>query len=429
MQAPTDLFPQTDRVFTVGELTRQIRGALETKFRAVWVQGEISNYKLHPSGHQYFTLKDQRAQISCVIWRDTIAMPRQPVVDGAQVQVYGTVTVFEARGQYQLNVQILQPRGVGLLLAKFDALKRKLEADGLFAPERKKPLPKFPRRIGIVTSPTGAAIRDMLNVLRRRAPWLQILINPVRVQGTGAAQEIAVAIRELALPNQAFAPLDIIVLTRGGGSIEDLWEFNEEIVARAIFNSAVPVVSAVGHEIDFTICDFVADLRAPTPSAAAELIAPDIVDLQRRLDGCRRALSRQLLSRVRDTQQRLDHAHETLQRCLAHKIDRYKRGLLHVMRALQARSPARELMIRHNRFADLQRRLVASPARLLENARHRFERIEGMLRVLGPDATLRRGYSITMSERGKIIRTIAAVRPKMKIRTQISDGEFGSEIQ
>ena len=252
----------------------------------MWVQGEISNYKLHPSGHQYFTLKDQRAQISCVIWRDTMAPLRQPLADGAQVQVYGTVTVFEAQGKYQLRVEILQPRGVGLLQAKFEALKRKLEAEGLFAPERKRPLPKFSRRIGIVTSPSGAAIRDMLNVLRRRAPWLQILINPVRVQGTGAAQEIAVAIRELATPNEVFPPVDLIVVTRGGGSIEDLWEFNEEIVARAIFHSAVPIVSAVGHEIDFTICDFVADLRAPTPSAAAELIVPDIIDLQHRIDGC-----------------------------------------------------------------------------------------------------------------------------------------------
>jgi len=429
MTRTADLFQQTSKVLTVTELTRSIRAALETKFRAVWVQGEISNYKLHPSGHQYFTLKDQRAQIGCVIWRDTIAPPRQPLVDGNQVQVYGTVTVFEARGQYQLNVQILQPRGVGLLQAKFEALKRKLEAEGLFAPERKRPLPNFPRRIGIVTSPSGAAIRDMLNVLRRRAPWLQILINPVRVQGTGAAQEIAVAIRELSVPNEAFAPLDLIVVTRGGGSIEDLWEFNEEIVAHAIFHSAVPIVSAVGHEIDFTISDFVADLRAPTPSAAAELIVPDIIDLQRRIDGCTRALSRQLLNRVRDAQQRLDHARETLQRCLAHKLDSYKRNLAHVTRALQARSPARELMMRRNRFADLHRRLVASPVRLLENARHRFERIEGIVRVLGPHATLRRGYSITMNERGKIVRTIAAVRPKMKIRTRVSDGEFSSEIQ
>jgi exodeoxyribonuclease VII large subunit len=428
MQLTNDLFPQTAKVFTVAELTRQIRGTLETKFGAVWVEGEISNYKLHPSGHQYFTLKDQRAQISCVVWRDTMLPPRQPLVDGTQVQVYGTVTVFEARGQYQLNVQILQPRGVGVLQAKFEALKRRLEAEGLFAPERKQPLPKFPRRIGIVTSPSGAAIRDRLNVLRRRAPWLQILISPVRVQGTGAAQEIAVAIRELAAPNDAFAPLDLIVVTRGGGSIEDLWEFNEEIVARAIFNSTVPIVSAVGHEIDFTICDFVADLRAPTPSAAAELIVPDVIDLHRRIDGCARGLARQLLNRVRDAQQRLDHAREILQRCLAHKIDRYRRGLLHITAALQARSPGRELMMRRSRFVDLHRRLVVSPGRLLENAKHRFQHIEGILRVLGPDATLRRGYSITMNEHGKIIRTIAAVRSKMKICTRVSDGEFGSEV-
>jgi exodeoxyribonuclease VII large subunit len=353
---------------------------------------------------------------------------RQPLADGGQVQVYGTVTVFEARGQYQLNVQIIQQRGVGVLQAKFEALKGKLEAEGLFAPERKRQLPKFPRRIGIVTSPSGAAIRDILNVLCRRAPWLQILINPVRVQGTGAAQEIAVAIRELALPNEAFGCVDLIMITRGGGSIEDLWEFNEEIVARAIIHSSVPILSAVGHEIDFTICDFVADLRAPTPSAAAELIVPDVVDLQRQLNNCARSLGRQLVNRVRDAQQRVDHARETLQRCLAHKIEGYKRSLNHALRVLQARSPVRELMMRRNHFADLHRRLVACPARLIESARHRFSRIEGILRVLGPDATLRRGYSITMNDRGQIIRTTAAVRPKMKIRTRVSDGEFGSEI-
>src|SRR5207249_1460449 len=261
MQLTADFFQTSTKVFSVSELTRNIRNTLEAKFSAVWVQGEISNYKLHPSGHQYFTLKDQRAQISCVIWRDTIVPPRQALVDGTRVQV---------------------------------------------------------------------------------------LINPVRVQGTGAAQEIAVAIRELALPNEAFAPFDLIVVTRGGGSIEDLWEFNEEIVARAIFHSAVPIVSAVGHEIDFTICDFVADLRAPTPSAAAELIVPDIIDLQRRIDSCARSLAGQLLNRVRDAQQRLDHAREILQRCLAHKIDSYRRGLLHITAALQVRSPVRELMVRRN---------------------------------------------------------------------------------
>jgi exodeoxyribonuclease VII large subunit len=268
----------------------------------------------------------------------------------------------------------------------------------------------------------------MLNVLCRRAPWLQILINPVRVQGPGAAQEVAVAIREFGTPNEAFAPVDLIVTTRGGGSIEDLWEFNEEIVARAIAHSRLPIVSAVGHEIDFTICDFVADLRAPTPSAAAELIVPDVIDLKRQIDRCLRTLGGQLLDRVREAQQRLDHASETLQRCLAHKIEVYKRGLDHALRVLQVRSPVRELMMRRNYLADLRRRLAACPAHLIENARHRFSRIEGILRVLGPNATLRRGYSITMNDHGEIIRTATMVTPKMRIRTRVNDGEFGSEV-
>ena len=432
MTRTADFFQQTSKVLTISELTRSIRGTLETKFRAVWVQGEVSNYKAHPNGHQYFTLKDARAQISCVIWRDAMAPLRseggRPVLaDGARIQVFGTVTVFEARGQYQISVQIVQPFGRGVLQAKFEAVKAKLEAEGLFDPARKRPLPKFPRRIGIVTSPSGAAVRDILNILQRRAPWLSILINPVRVQGSGAAQEIAVAIRELATPNENFAPVDLIVVTRGGGSMEDLWEFNEEIVARAIVAAEVPIVSAVGHEIDFTISDFVADLRAPTPSAAAELIVRDVVDLVRDLEGCTRRLGRELLNRLRDAQQRLDHARETLRRCLGHKIDNYRRSLEHAVAVLQARSPVRELMLRRNRFGELQRRFRELPKHNLELARHRFERIEGILRVLGPDATLRRGYSITTDEGGKLIRTVTNVRPKMKIKTRLSDGEFESE--
>src|SRR5437660_625582 len=227
MELTADFFQTSTKVLTVSELTRSIRGTLETKFGAVWVQGEVSNYKAHPNGHQYFTLKDARAQIACVIWRDTMAPLRQPLVDGARIQVFGTVSVFEARGQYQISVQMVQPRGLGVLQAKFEALKRKLEAEGLFDPARKRTLPKFPRRIGIVTSPSGAAIRDILNILRRRAPWLSILINPVRVQGSGAAQEIAVAIRELATPNENFAPGHLIGVTRRAGGMEDFWEFHE----------------------------------------------------------------------------------------------------------------------------------------------------------------------------------------------------------
>src|SRR5438132_6832349 len=337
MELTADFFQASTKVLTVSELTRSIRGILETKFGAVWVQGEISNYKLHPSGHQYFTLKDARAQIACVIFRNTMAPLRTPPGDGAQVQVYGQISVFEARGQYQLSVQILQTRGAGLLQAKFEALKRKLEAEGLFDPARKRALPRFPKRIGIGTSPSGAAIRDMLNVLRRRAPNVEVLISPVRVQGSGAAAEIATALNELAAPSPLWESIDVIVLARGGGSIEDLWEFNEEIVARAIFHSAIPVVSAVGHEIDFTIADFVADLRAPTPSAAAELIVADSAELGRRVNelaNClqkylrnflqqsqtrlrflsERTLARELMQRLRDAQQQLDLTAELLRR-------------------------------------------------------------------------------------------------------------------
>ncbi len=419
MQLTSDFFQQTSKILTVAELTRAIRGTLETKFGAVWVQGEVSNYKLHPSGHQYFTLKDQRAQIACVIFRNTMAPLRQPLADGAQVQVYGNVSVFEARGQYQLSVQILQPRGLGLLQAKFEALKRKLEAEGLFGVERKRPLPKFPRRIGIVTSPSGAAIRDMLNVLQRRAPWLEILINPVRVQGAGAASEIAVAIRELATLNVLWPSVDLIIVARGGGSMEDLWAFNEEIVARVIADVDVPIVSAIGHEIDFTICDFVADLRAPTPSAAAELIVPDIIDLRRRIDE---------LAGMHDAQQQIDLSREALHRHVAHQIDYFRKGLLHIAGALQSRSPVRELSLRRNRFADLQRRFVGLPSQVMERARDRFRHVEGILRVLGPDATLRRGYSITTNERGKLIRTVTSVEPRMRIHTRLSDGEFESTV-
>lgn len=451
MELTPDFFQTSSRVLTVAELTRAIRGTLETKFGAVWVQGEISNYKLHPSGHRYFTLKDQRAALSCVIFRNTLPPGGVPIADGAQVQVYGNVSVFEARGQYQLSVQILQARGAGLLQARFEALKRKLEAEGLFDPARKRALPKFPKRIGIVTSPSGAAIRDILNVLGRRAPNVEVLISPVRVQGVGAAAEIATALGELAAPNAAWDPIDVIVLARGGGSIEDLWEFNEEIVARAIVHSPVPVVSAVGHEIDFTIADFAADLRAPTPSAAAELIVPDAADLRRRvieLENClrkylrnfltqsltrlrflsERTLARELKQRLRDAQQQLDLTAESLRRRSKQFVADARTALSASTQSLKLHDPKRELSLRRNRLGDLQRRFAAQPQRLLQDARQQFHRLEEILRVLGPEATLRRGYSITKDEAGNVIQTVAAVRPKTKIRTRVSDGEFESEV-
>ena len=451
MELTTDFFQQTSKVLTVGELTRQIRGALETRFGAVWVQGEISNYRPQPSGHRYFTLKDGRAAISCVVFRNSLPPSAPPIADGMQVQLYGNVTVFEARGQYQLNVQILQTRGAGLLQAKFDALKRTLEAEGLFDPARKRPLPKYPKRIGIVTSPSGAAIRDILNVLGRRAPNVEVLINPVRVQGVGAAAEIATAIRELATPNRSWEPLDLIVITRGGGSIEDLWEFNEQIVARAIFHSEIPIVSAVGHEIDFTIADFVADLRAPTPSAAAELIVPDSADLLRRVNELRnclgkcltnflqqsltrlrflseRTLGRELIQRMRDAQQRLDLSSEALRRRVKQFVADSRATFAGRARSLNARDPKREVALCRTKAVELERRIMAQPSRLLDTARRRFEHVEGILRVLGPDATLRRGYSITTDVDGNVIRTVNAVRAKSQVRTRIADGEFDSQV-
>ena len=451
MPSTADLFQSSSKVFTVAELTRQIRGALETRFGAVWVQGEISNYRLQPSGHRYFTLKDQRAAISCVVFRNTLPPTAPPIADGGQVQVYGSISVFEARGQYQLNVQILQTRGAGLLQAKFEALKRKLEADGLFDAARKRALPKFPKRIGIITSPSGAAIRDILNVLSRRAPNVEVLINPVRVQGMGAAAEIATAIKDFGRPSATWEPVDLIVLARGGGSIEDLWEFNEEIVARAIFHSDIPIVSAVGHEIDFTIADFVADLRAPTPSAAAELIVPDSADLSRRvkeLENClhkylrnflqqgltrlrflsERTLARELMQRMRNAQQQVDLAADSLRRRAKQVIADSRAGLASRAQSLKAHDPRRELALCRNRTADLERRIAAQPPRLLESARQRFQRVEEILRVLGPEATLSRGYSITTDATGKVIQTVTAAKPKSKIKTRVADGEFESEV-
>ena len=452
MELTPDFFQTTSKVLTVAELTRAIRGTLETKFGAVWVRGEISNYKLHPSGHRYFTLKDQRAAISCVIFRNTLPPDAPAMGDGAQVQVYGNVSVFEARGQYQLSVQILQTRGAGLLQAKFEALKRKLDGEGLFDPARKRALPKFPKRIGLVTSPSGAAIRDILNVLGRRAPNVEILISPVRVQGIGAAAEIATAINELSAANSAWGNIDLIVIARGGGSIEDLWKFNEEIVARAIFHAQIPVVSAVGHEIDFTIADFVADLRAPTPSAAAELIVPDSTELMRRvseLENClqkylrnflqqsltrlrflsERTLARELMQRMRDAQQQLDLTAESLRRRLKQFVFDARATFATRTQSLKSHDPKREVALCRNSVTELHRRLAAQPPQLLQNAQQRFTRAEGMVRVLGPDATLRRGYSITLDADGNVIQTVSAVRPKSKIRTRVADGEFESEVR
>src|SRR2546421_9784710 len=451
MTMANDFFGKSTKVLTVGELTRNIRSLLEARVGSVWVQGEISNYKLHPSGHHYFPLKDNRAAISCVIFRSAMVSLRQPLADGAQVQVYGSVTVFEARGQYQLSVEIVQPRGLGLLQARFEALKRKLEAEGLFDPARKKTLPKFPKRIGIVTSPSGAAIRDILNILRRRARGIEILINPVRVQGIGAAAEIASAINELSNPSAIWPPIDLIVIARGGGSIEDLWEFNEEIVARAIAATLVPIVSAIGHEIDFTIADFVADLRAATPSAAAELIVPAAAELDRRineltvcLQRCwqnfivreqtrlrlfsERTVGRELLTRIQEGKQALDWRRESLQRNATGFVVNCRSRLTENAVALRRHDPSREIVLRRSRFAEFSRRLATCPQQLVNTMRRRFEHAEKILAVVGPDATLRRGYSLTLNATGNLVRSVTQVKRGDRIHTRVTDGAIKSNV-
>ncbi|MDD2903707.1 MAG: exodeoxyribonuclease VII large subunit, partial [Syntrophales bacterium] len=291
-------FPQ---IYTVSSLTREIRQRLETGFPLVWVSGEISNLRQPSSGHYYFTLKDEGAQLRCVLFKGNHLRLRFKPQEGSQVLCRGRLTVYEPRGEYQLVLDYLEPLGWGALAQAFEALKARLQAEGLFAPEYKKPLPYLPRRLALVTSPTGAVVRDFLRLLGQRFPNVEVLIYPVKVQGAAAAGEIAAALDDLA----QYPGLEVIVLARGGGSLEDLWPFNEEMVARAIHRCPLPVVSAVGHEVDFTIADFVADVRASTPSAAVELVVPDKVELLRRLGHLEAALSLGWKRRVSAARQHL----------------------------------------------------------------------------------------------------------------------------
>ncbi len=430
-----ELFPleQTRKVLSVSELTTQIRSLLEKQIGQIWVGGEVTNLRAQSSGHIYFTLKDATAQLNCVLFSREKVPHRDLLADGQKVLLQGDVTVYEARGQYQLIVRAVELQGVGALQIAFEKLKLKLAAEGLFAPERKRPLPEFPQRIGLVTSPTGAAIRDVLHVIQRRDPALEIILAPCRVQGDGAAKEIAEAIRflnEFGIRNSEFG-IDLILITRGGGSMEDLWAFNEEAVARAIFESAIPVVSAVGHEIDFTIADFVADMRVATPSAAAEVITEgvfasrefvnDAPELLRR--AVRRGLDRGIES-FGSLAGRLSRLHprrrlnDSLQR-----LDDLQSGLL---RGLKTTSRSRGLM-----FQNLAGRFLrAKPSLALKVRRESLRQLERRLNSLGPEQVLARGYSITTdAASGMILRSAAKVKAGQKVKTRLTDGEFSSRVE
>ncbi len=432
-----ELFPAeaTRKIFSVGELTGQIRALLEKQIGSIWVGGEVTNFRAQSSGHIYFTLKDAAAQLNCVLFSREKIPHRGLLADGQKVLLQGDVTVYEARGQYQLIVRAVELQGVGALQIQFEKLKQKLAAEGLFAPERKRPLPKYPQRIGLVTSPTGAAIRDVLHVVQRRNPSLEIILAPCRVQGDGAAAEIAEAIRMLNEFNLSLATrhssLDLILLTRGGGSLEDLWAFNEEIVARAIFESAIPIVSAVGHEIDFTIADFVADMRAATPSAAAEIITEGVF-ASREFVGDAPDLLRRMLRRGVDSaaenfdslagrlarlhpRRRLD---ESLQR-----LDDLQNGLL---RNLKSAARSRNLV-----FENLAGRFLrAKPSHNLKLRREALRQMERRLNALGPEQVLARGYSITMdAASGKVLRDAARIKSGQLLKTRLKKGEVFSEVQ
>jgi exodeoxyribonuclease VII large subunit len=448
----------TRRVLTVSELTLQVKRLLEGQFGSLWVSGEVSNLRVQSSGHAYFTLKDAGAQLACVLFRGAARAQRDLLEDGRKVLLQGEVTVYEPRGQYQMVVKAVELQGIGALQLAFERLKQRLQAEGLFASERKRPLPPLPERIGIVTSPTGAALRDVLHVVARRQPSLRLVLAPCRVQGDGAAGEIAAAIRFLnefstataTVTGDATNRLDLILVTRGGGSLEDLWAFNEEPVARAIFESALPVVSAIGHEIDFTISDFVADLRAATPSAAAEILTQGAVaarevvadardrlptlaragreacrrDFQGLLDRVARAHPRR---RVNEAWQRLDDHLGTLARTGRFGL-REAQTRWDVARASWLRLHPAQRLARHvDEVARARSRVLELGGRALMEQRQQLAALQGRLRLLSPEQTLARGYSITRdASTGKVLRQPETVAPGTVLNTRLQGGDLRS---
>jgi len=439
-----------DEVFSVSSLTTLIRGKLEYQFSGIWVEGEISNHRLPGSGHHYFTLKDAGAQLACVLFRGAAAKNRVELADGMQVQVFGSVSVYEARGQYQLIAQTVQPKGFGDLQAKFEALKSKLDAEGLFAPEKKKPIPTFPRTIGIVTSPTGAAIRDMINVFARRAPWVRLIVEPVRVQGEGAAEEIAAGIKKLETDPDIPRP-DLVIIARGGGSIEDLWSFNEEVVARAIAECGIPVMSGVGHEIDFTIADFVADRREPTPSAAAENAVPDGSSLRRHLEmlasslevqtdaelASRRrivdSLKRELEARepgrkLQSWAQSLDYLSERHQAAATNRLREMRVDLESAGQRLRSIQPEKTLIRSRDSVAQLAEDLDKLTIRAVDENRRRLESIGNVMHSLSPQSVLTRGFSLTTDSKGNLVTDAERLSTGDAIVTHFAKGEARSTV-
>ena len=435
-------------VYSVSRLNREVRVLLDRGFPSIWLEAEISNFARPSSGHWYFSLKDAGAQLRCAMFRQRNTLSGLNPRDGQQVLVRGRVSLYEPRGDYQLIVDHMEDAGQGALKREFDRLKVKLAAEGLFAIERKRVLPGLPKRIGVITSPTGAAVRDILHVLKRRFPAIGVLIYPVPVQGAQAAPEIVAALRLAA----ERAECDVLILARGGGSLEDLWAFNDEALARQIAASPIPVVSAVGHEIDFTIADFVADVRAPTPSAAAEIVVPDageylkafeasglrmraligrrLADLARSLEYLRRRAS--LVSpatRLSQQAQRLDDLEQRLGRALRQGMTLRNARLLEHQGRLWRATPASKLRENQAAQAQLLSRLKAAAIANLQRANNRFAPLLRTLNAVSPLATLERGYAIVELEGGGIVRSSAQVRPGDLILARVAHGRIRAKVE
>jgi exodeoxyribonuclease VII large subunit len=432
-------------IYSVSRLNREVRAVIEGNFGALWLEGEISNLARPASGHWYFTLKDPSAQVRCAMFRMRTQQVRFKVTEGSQVLAYARVGMYEPRGEFQLVIEHLEPAGAGLLQLRFEALKQKLAAEGLFDAANKRPLPAWPRAIGVVTSGTGAALRDILHVLGRRNPGIPVIVYPCAVQGAAAVPAIVAA---LGAANRR-AEVDVLLVARGGGSLEDLWAFNEEAVVRAVCASVIPVVSGVGHEIDFTLTDFAADVRAPTPSAAAEICAPDrgemlrrfaILEVRaRRAAGHQLALARQRLEanvarlrhpgrRLEEHAQRLDELSRRLPQALDTVLQLRRSRLAAAVSALSAVTPARRLTLAVARLDAQTRRLHAAMPALLERRQARLRETERALRAVSPAATLERGYAIVRTAQGAIARNAAQFTPGAHLVAQLGRGAVTATV-
>jgi exodeoxyribonuclease VII large subunit len=396
--------PHMPASWTVTDLTHYLRELLESdeQLQDVWVAGEVSNVSRPASGHLYFTLKDSNASLRCVMWRNAVLKQSFTPRDGDAIEVHGAISIYELGGQYQLYADLFRPAGEGALYQEFLRLKAKLEAEGLFNPDRKRAIPVRPERIGIVTSPTGAALQDMLNTLRRRYPLVEVVLAPTQVQGEDAPPQIIAALQKVA----RLAQPDVIIMARGGGSIEDLWAFNDEGVARAIAASPIPIITGVGHETDFTIADFVADLRAPTPTAAAELATPNQADL--RLD-------------LTELKERLNHM-------LQASNNELRWAFRELQNQLERNSPLNQIQTESQYVDELDRRLGAATNHILQLARASLAGLMQHMSALNPTAVLERGYSIVTNQAGEAILRVAQVSAGQPLNVQVCDGDFDVHV-